>query len=64
MDGLTVVVNPGNDFATCLLVDELKAMWEPGSTVNNWNQVRSSFPDQKLTLYGPDTDSGTFDYFT
>ena len=64
VDGLTVVVNPGNDFASCLTVDELKAMWEPGSTVNNWNQVRSSFPDQKLTLYGPDTDSGTFDYFT
>ena len=64
VDGLTVAVNPGNDFASCLTVDELKAMWEPGSTVNNWNQVRSSFPDQKLTLYGPDTDSGTFDYFT
>ena len=64
VDGLTVVVDPDNTFATCLTVDELKAMWEPGSQVNNWNQVRSSFPDQKLTLYGPDTDSGTFDYFT
>ena len=64
VDGLTVVVDPDNNFATCLTVDELKAMWEPGSQVNNWNQVRSSFPDQKLTLYGPDTDSGTFDYFT
>ena len=63
-DGLTIVVNPDNKFATCLTVDELKAMWEPGSTVNNWNQVRSSFPDRKLSLYGPDTDSGTFDYFT
>ncbi len=64
VDGLTVVVNPNNKFATCLTVDELKAMWEPGSTVNNWNQVRSDFPDQPLSLYGPDTDSGTFDYFT
>ncbi len=64
VDGLTVVVNPNNDFATCMTVDELKAMWEPGSEVNNWNQVNSSFPDQNLTLYGPDTDSGTFDYFT
>ena len=63
-DGLTVVVNPNNKFASCLTVDELKAMWEPGSEVNNWSQVNSSFPDQKLTLYGPDTDSGTFDYFT
>lgn len=64
MDGLTVVVNPNNDFATCLTVDELKAMWEPGSTVNTWNQVRSGFPNRTLSLYGPDTDSGTFDYFT
>ena len=64
VDGLTVVVNPGNNFAACLTVDELKAMWEPGSTVNNWNQVRASFPDRTLSLYGPDTDSGTFDYFT
>lgn len=63
-DGLTVVVNPNNNFATCLTVDELKKMWEPGSTVNNWNQVNSSFPDRALSLYGPDTDSGTFDYFT
>ena len=39
-------------------------MWMPGSTVNNWNQVRTSFPDQPIRLYGPDTDSGTFDYFT
>lgn len=64
VDGLTVVVNPDNNFATCLTVNELKAMWEPGSSVNKWDQVRSSFPDNKLSLYGPDTDSGTFDYFT
>ena len=64
VDGLSVVVHPQNDFAACLTVDELKAMWEPGSDVNNWNQLRSTFPDRKLELYGPDTDSGTFDYFT
>ena len=63
-DGLSVVVHPDNNFATCLTVDELKAMWEPGSQINNWNQVRAAFPDRKLELYGPDTDSGTFDYFT
>ena len=39
-------------------------IWEPGSKVSNWNQVRKDFPDQKMRLYGPDTDSGTFDYFT
>ena len=63
-DGLSVVVNPQNDFVECLTVEELKMIWEPGSTINNWNQVRSSFPDARIRLYGPDTDSGTFDYFT
>jgi len=63
-DGLSVVLNKANDFASCLTVDELKSIWEPNSTVSNWNQVRSSFPDKPLRLYGPDTDSGTFDYFT
>ena len=63
-DGLSVMVNPQNDFVDCLTVEELKMIWEPGSTVNNWSQVRSSFPDARLRLYGPDTDSGTFDYFT
>jgi phosphate transport system substrate-binding protein len=63
-DALTVVVSAENDWATCLTTDELKKIWEPNSTVNNWNQVRSSFPDEALVLAGPGTDSGTFDYFT
>ena len=63
-DGLSVMVNPENDFVDCLSVAELKKIWEPGSSVTNWNQVRDSFPDRPLRLYGPDTDSGTFDYFT
>jgi phosphate transport system substrate-binding protein len=63
-DGLSVLVNIENDFVECLTVEELRLMWMPGSTVNNWNQVRASFPDQPIRLYGPDTDSGTFDYFT
>jgi phosphate transport system substrate-binding protein len=63
-DGLSVVTNPSNDFFDCLTVDELKAIWEPGSQVDNWSQVRSGFPDKKIVLYGPGTDSGTFDYFT
>jgi phosphate transport system substrate-binding protein len=66
VDALTVVVNTENDWATCLTVDQLKTMWEPAAEgkVNNWNQVDPSFPDQPLTLAGPGTDSGTFDYFT
>ncbi|MDO8615186.1 MAG: PstS family phosphate ABC transporter substrate-binding protein [Dehalococcoidia bacterium] len=63
-DGLSVLVNPANDFAECLTVAELKSIWQPGSTIKNWKDVRAGFPDMPLTLYGPDTDSGTFDYFT
>jgi len=64
IDGLSLVVNPQNDFAECLTVGELKAIWEPESPIGNWSEVRAGFPDQPLTLYGPGTDSGTFDYFT
>ena len=63
-DALTVVVNQENDWATCLTVDELNAIWKPGSTVDNWDQVKSGYPDVGLKLFGPGTDSGTFDYFT
>jgi phosphate transport system substrate-binding protein len=63
-DALTVVVNKENTWATCLSVPELKKMWEPGSKVNNWKDVRAGFPDVALKLYGAGTDSGTFDYFT
>ena len=64
MDGLSVLVSPDNDFVECLSVEQLKAIWEPGSAVSNWNDVDPAFPDKKIVLYGPDTDSGTFDYFT
>jgi phosphate transport system substrate-binding protein len=63
-DALTVVVNKDNDWVTCLTTEQLKQIWGPGSKVANWNQVDPSFPDQKLSLFGPGTDSGTFDYFT
>jgi phosphate transport system substrate-binding protein len=63
-DALTNVVNVENDWATCLTVDQLNAIWKPGSKVTSWNQIDSSFPDVPLKLYGPGTDSGTFDYFT
>ena len=66
-DGIANVVNESNTFATCLTVAQLNAIWMPESTVTNWNQVDSSFPSQQLEgsdLYGPGTDSGTFDFFT
>lgn len=63
-DGIAIVVNPENDFVTCLTVDQLKLMWQPENTATNWNQIDPSFPDQPISLYGPGTASGTFDYFT
>jgi phosphate transport system substrate-binding protein len=63
-DALTVVANPENDWATCLTVEQLKKIWEPGSKVSSWKDVDPSFPDEPIKLYGPGTDSGTFDYFT
>ncbi|MEU2895004.1 PstS family phosphate ABC transporter substrate-binding protein [Streptomyces sp. NPDC001273] len=63
-DGLSVVVSKDNDWADCLTVEQLKKIWEPGSKVNNWNQVDPKFPDEPLKLFGAGTDSGTFDYFT
>ncbi|HSM83054.1 MAG TPA: PstS family phosphate ABC transporter substrate-binding protein [Nodosilinea sp.] len=64
-DGLTVVVNPANEFAECLTIEELKTMWEPAAqgTITNWNQIRADFPDAPLGLYGAGTDSGTYDFF-
>ena len=63
-DALTVVVSRDNTWATCLTVAELKKIWGPGSKVDNWRDVRPSFPNEPLRLFGPGTDSGTFDYFT
>lgn len=65
-DGLAVMVSPQNNFVDCLTVAELKKIWEPAAQgqIRNWNQVRPSFPDRPLNLYGAGADSGTFDYFT
>ncbi len=63
-DGLSILVNPANDWVDKLTVAELKAIWEPSSKITNWKQVRKGFPDVRLKLFGPGTDSGTFEYFT
>ena len=63
-DGLSVIANPENEFLQCLTLAELTAIWEPGSGVSTWRDVRSEWPDEEIDLYGPGTDSGTFDYFT
>ena len=66
LDGLTLGVNPDNDFVSCLTIEELHTMWAPEAegVIDRWNQVRADWPDEKLRLYGPGVDSGTFDYFT
>jgi phosphate transport system substrate-binding protein len=63
-DGLSIVVNSKNTWCDKLTVAELKKIWEPGSSVKTWADVRQGFPDKAIKLYGPGTDSGTFDYFT
>jgi phosphate transport system substrate-binding protein len=63
-DGISLVVNKSNTWANCLTTEELKKIWDRGSKVNNWNEVRSSFPNVPLKLWGAGTDSGTFDFFT
>ncbi len=66
LDPITVVVNPANTWATSLTVAELKQMWEPAAQgkVTRWKQVRASFPNSPLKLYGPDLRSGNLEEFT
>lgn len=63
-DGLSVMINPRNDFVECLTTEELNRIWEPASSVQTWRDVRAIWPDENIRLYGPDSESGTFDYFT
>lgn len=63
-DGISVVVNKENDWAKDITIDELKKIWAADSTVMKWSDVRSDWPAETINLYGPGTDSGTFEYFT
>ncbi len=63
-DGLSVVVNPENDWGDCITVEQLKAIWQPESTVQKWSDLNPEWPSEPIKLYGPGTDSGTFEYFT
>lgn len=65
-DGLAVIVNPRNDWASHITTAELKKMWEPAAqgTIKKWSDVRAGWPDKELHLYGAGVDSGTYDYFT
>jgi phosphate transport system substrate-binding protein len=64
IDGLSVLVNPQNTWVDCLTTAELKKIWNEGSTIKTWADVRAGFPAEPIKLFGPGADSGTFDYFT
>jgi phosphate transport system substrate-binding protein len=63
-DGIAVVAHPNNTTVACMTVDQLRKLWEPNSKINNWAQAVSGHPSKDMKLYGPGTNSGTFDYFT
>jgi phosphate transport system substrate-binding protein len=63
-DGISIVANPQNDWCDCLTVEQLKAIWQPDSKITKWSDINPAWPQQDIKLYGPGTDSGTFDYFT
>src|ERR687895_2772242 len=64
-DGISVVVNKQNNWATDVTSEELKKIWEPSAEgkITKWSQVRSDWPDRPLNLYGPGTESGTYEFF-
>jgi len=62
-DGLSIVVNPANDWVDSLTVEQLRDLWIEGSTVTNWSDLNPEWPEEAIELYGPGSDSGTFDYF-
>jgi len=63
-DGISLVASRQTTWVDCLTTAELKKIWNTGSKVDNWKDVRAGFPDVPLKLFGPGTDSGTFDFFT
>ena len=63
-DGISLAVNKTNTWANCLTTEELKKVWDRGSKVENWRDIRPGFPNVPLKLFGPGTDSGTFEFFT
>ena len=63
IDGLTVVVNSQNNWISDVAEEELKKLWEEGSKIKKWSDINPSWPSLQIKFYGPDQDSGTYDYF-
>jgi len=69
LDAIAIVVNRDNDWAHDLTLDELKLLWQPAPKykahpVKSWRDIRPTWPDRQISLFGPGIDSGTFDFFT
>ena len=63
-DGITLVVNPKNNFVKSLSVEQLKSIWAPGSKIKTWKDIDAAWPARNIILYSPDNDSGTFEFFS
>lgn len=63
VDGLAIVTNPNTDWVDCMTIEELAAIYAPNSKVKAWNEINPEWPDSEIQIYGPDPDSGTYDYF-
>jgi phosphate transport system substrate-binding protein len=62
-DGISIATNPALE-VDCLTTDQLKELWSQGSKVTSLSQIDPQLPDTELSLFGPGTDSGTFEFFT
>jgi phosphate transport system substrate-binding protein len=62
-DGLTIVTNKENTWLTCVTTEQLKTLWQKASPANTWAELNADYPADTIALYGPGTDSGTFDFF-
>jgi phosphate transport system substrate-binding protein len=62
-DGITIVTNTENTWLTCITTDDLKRVWQKENPANTWADLNPDYPAETIALYGPGTDSGTFDFF-
>ena len=62
VDGLAIVTNPQSDWVDCITTEQIKAIYGPDSKASSWSEIDASWPDVEIQIYGPDPDSGTYDY--
>ncbi|MBW3556137.1 MAG: PstS family phosphate ABC transporter substrate-binding protein [Actinobacteria bacterium] len=62
LDGLAIVTSAQNEFLQCLSIEQLATIFKDGGA-STWNQVDPKFPNQKIAIFAPGSDSGTYDFF-